>query len=117
MTITGRKKYTYVEIDIELINGEKVTLHQRQYLEECLEYLREDVITKVATPAQRYWFDVKSELEKLSKEKQEIFHSIVQKLLFSGKRYQPNLQNSISFLCTRVRSSIYRIGINLKKLQ
>jgi len=105
MTITREKIHIYVGIDIEFIDGRKLTLHQRQHLEECIEDFGKDVITKVTTSAQRYLFDVSNELEILSKEKHERSHSIVQKLLFVGKRSQPDLQTSILFLCTRVRSS------------
>lgn len=41
----------------------------------------------------------------LDKEKKETFHSIVAKLLWIMKRTRPDLETSITFLCTRVTKS------------
>ena len=116
MTVTRGKKHTYVGIYIELIDSGIVTLHQRKYLEERIPDFGKDITTPVIIPAQRYLFDVNNEPEKLSMEKQERFHRIVQTLLFVGMRSRPDLQTFISFLCTRVRSPDISDWKTLKRL-
>ena len=39
----------------------------------------------------------------MSKDRSTTFHSIVQKLMFIDKRFCPDLQSTIYFLCTRVQ--------------
>ena len=44
------KKHIYTEINIEIIDGGKVTLHQRHHLEELIKDFGEDFTTPVTTP-------------------------------------------------------------------
>ena len=78
-------------INVGFIGNERVVLHQREYLKECIADFGEDISMKVTTPAQWYLFDV-DDIEKLDKDKHIIFHSIVQKILFVAKGSQPDLQ-------------------------
>jgi len=43
-------------------------------------------------------------LPMLSKQDKELFHSIVAKLLYLGKRGQPDILLSVQFMCTRVKA-------------
>ena len=47
-------------------------------------------------------FDVDSESQVLDEDWEDIFHSVVAKLLWIAKRGRPDLELYISFLCTRV---------------
>ena len=55
----------------------------------------------------QHLFDIKNTLFRsvLDEYKKEVFHSIVQKLLWIMKRGRPDLETSIAFLCTRVMKS------------
>ena len=48
-------------------------------------------------------FVVKEDCTKLTKEKSEQFHSVVEKMLFATKRATPDTGTAVSFLTTRVR--------------
>jgi hypothetical protein len=58
-----------------------------------------------ATPAENHLFAV-NEVDpvKLGNEGATKFHYIVAQLLFLCKRARPDIQTSVSFLCTRVKS-------------
>ena len=43
--------------------------------------------------------------EKLDKEKAELFHLIITKLLYVTKRLRPDIETAIAFLITRVSKS------------
>ena len=62
MTVTRGKKHTYVGIDIEFIDNGKVSIHQKQNLEECIGDFGEVFTTRVTTPVQRCLFEI-SDLE------------------------------------------------------
>ena len=57
---------------------------------------------KPATPATSDLFDKSEQAEQLSSGKSEVFHSIVQKILYICKRGRPDIEPALSYLCTRV---------------
>ena len=59
----------------------------------------------VTTPARSCLRDINLECTRLCSEKQEGFHSIVSKLLWTIKRARPGLETAIGFLCNRVAKS------------
>ena len=81
MTITRGNKYVYICIDIKFIDDGKVTLNQRNHLEEYIEDFSKDVTTPVSSAPQKQLFHVDN-FEKLDNEKCMRLHSISQKLLF-----------------------------------
>jgi hypothetical protein len=48
---------------------------------------------------------VKQGVKQLDKEKSELFHSVVAKLLYITKRARPDMEPTIAYLCTRVSKS------------
>ena len=54
--------------------------------------------------------------EKLSKEKSDLFHSIVAKLLYITKRSRPDIETAVAFLTTRVSKSDVDDWKKLKRL-
>ena len=54
--------------------------------------------------APRNLFEVKESCDKLPKNKRELFHSIVAKILFATKRARPDTATAISFLMTRTQA-------------
>jgi len=65
----------------------------------------EEKLKPACTPATNYLFKVRkgSNID-LPKQKASLFHSMVAKLLFVGKRARPDILLAVSFLMTRVKS-------------
>ena len=55
------------------------------------------------SPESNHLFEIDDNGIKLKPEQKHIFHELVEKLLFIGKRARTDLQTAISFLSTRVR--------------
>jgi len=56
------------------------------------------------TPADNHLFNVNDNTKKLSEEKAQLFQKIVAKLLYLCRRTQQDIQDTVAFLCTRVKS-------------
>ena len=65
----------------------------------------QEINETVRSPAQKHLREVNPNGVRLGKEKIDSFHSIVHKLLWIMKRVRPDLETSVSFLCTRVSKS------------
>ena len=55
------------------------------------------------TPAVHYLFDIAEDVTKLSQPDADIFHHFLAQLIYISKRARPDIQISVSFLCTRLR--------------
>ena len=77
----------------------------KHHLEEALQDCTCNITIKVNTPVVVHLFVVDKECQKLNKRDMIIFHSIVSKLLFVGKRARPDIMVAIAFLTTRVSKS------------
>ena len=89
------------------------------YLEECIsafEATGEEINGIANSPAKTTLFQINEEDERLDEEKAEIFHHIVAKLLFVAKRARLDIDQAVSFLCTRVSMSTSRDWDKLKRL-
>ena len=76
-----------------------------------------EVINKTAATASKpYLFNVREDAELLDKEKSEVFHSVVAKLLYIMKRTRPDLEPTVAFLSTRVSCSTVDDWNKLKRL-
>jgi hypothetical protein len=60
----------------------------------------EDIIKNASMHANHFHFEVRDDVELLMKEKAEIFHSIVAKLLYISKQCRLDIQNVVAFLTT-----------------
>ena len=67
-----------------------------------LDDIPEDMKGKSATPAAHHLFDILQDETKLSQADTDLFHHFVAQLLYLSKRARPDIQLSVSFLCTRV---------------
>ena len=74
------------------------------YVENMLKEAPEDMDGESATPAGNHLFEVNEENPvMLNKEKADLFHHNVAKLLFLCKRARPDIQTAVAFLCKRVK--------------
>ena len=58
-----------------------------------------------ATPARKNLFDINEDSTLLDKEKHDLFHHLVAKLLYAWKRCRLDIQLASSFFCNRVSCS------------
>ena len=101
LTVTEGNEHTYVGMDIT-IKGDKVEIHNIEYIKETFDLFEEDIGTPAATPAKTHLFEVQDGRDALNSKKHKVFHSCVAKLLFVAKRGRPDILTAISFLTTRV---------------
>ena len=74
-------------------------------LEECMEIFGEDVSTLVTSPATKKFFEGREDAKQLSDKRRELFHLVVEKLLFIVKRSRPDLDTAVVFFITKVSNS------------
>ena len=83
----------------------KVSFSMPQYIEDLLLECPESIMKGTSsTPAANHLFQVNDYAEKLSAMDAVLYHHLVAKLLYLGKRTRPDLLTAISFLCTRIQS-------------
>lgn len=96
ITFDEGEKFTYLGMVLtRTLHGYEISM--RSYIEDILEIYARPV------PAKMNLFMVNS-LPMLSKHDKELFHSVVAKLLYLGKRGQPDILLSVQFMCTRVKA-------------
>ena len=89
-------------MDIDFCKDNKVVISMFKHINEALQRMSSSVKEVITTPAKKNLFDVDSESQVLDEDWGDIFHSVVAKLLSIEKRGGPDLELSISFLCTNV---------------
>jgi Reverse transcriptase (RNA-dependent DNA polymerase)/Zinc knuckle len=107
LTINRGRVHEYLGMNIDFTTTGKVKLTMIGYIKETLKGLPDDMGGTACTPATDDLFDVSqgdSTTALLDKDRAEMFHHNVAKLLFLCKRTRPDVQTAISFLCTRVQS-------------
>ena len=83
----------------------KVSFSMPQYIEDLLAECPDSIMKgSSATPAANYLFQTNENAEKLNAMDAVLYHHLVAKLLYLGKRTRPGLLTAISFLCTRIQS-------------
>jgi hypothetical protein len=94
------KKLTYLGMVLNR-NDHGYEISMRSYIEDILEMYGKD-IKECVTPAKTNLFTI-NQSPLLNKQDKELFHSIVTKLLYLGKRGRPDILLAVQFLCTRVK--------------
>ena len=90
-------------MDLEIRN-KWVHMHMKDYLLDCIEDFPEEIPSAAKTLATKSLMRECKESDSIDRYKSEIFHSVVKKLLHVAKRSRLDLQISLGFICTRVRS-------------
>ena len=107
ITITRGKVHDYLGMLIDYSEEGKVKFSMVDYISKMLMEMPDDDIFRgsAPTPAASHLFQVRSEgTEHLPKDKADVFHHMVAKLLFLSQRARPDIKTAVSFLCTRVKS-------------
>jgi hypothetical protein len=100
------KVHYYLVMTIDYSVEGKVTFSMVDYVKATITESPEELTsgTPTTSPAASYLFDVNDAAPKLDEERKEIFHHLVAKLLYLGKRARPDIQLAVAFLTTRVIS-------------
>ena len=75
-------------------------------MDETIQAFGEEITGVLTTPAGSNLMKVPGQDEELDEEQVKRFHSVVAKLLYLMKRARPDLEPTISFLCTRVSKCV-----------
>ena len=95
----------YLGMTIDYTKKGKVSFSMPQYIEDLLRECPDSIMKgPSSTPAAGHLFQVNENAEKLSAMDAVLYHHLVAKLLYLGKRTRPDLLTAISFLCTRIQS-------------
>mmetsp|Transcript_17409 Transcript_17409/g.24586 ORF Transcript_17409/g.24586 Transcript_17409/m.24586 type:complete len:88 (-) Transcript_17409:582-845(-) len=86
MSVIRGKGHNFVGIDVEILEGGKIQLTSKNYIEECIGSFGENLNGHVVTPSADTSFEVDEESTRLSKEKSCLYYHIVAKLLYVTKR-------------------------------
>jgi hypothetical protein len=116
MSVTRGKEHEFLGMNIVFNDNGTVDIGMKQFIREAINDFGENVSKHVTSPATKALFTIDSESMLLPQAQKERFHSIVQKLLYLSHRGRPDIQLTISFLCTRVSKSTTQDWAKLKRL-
>ena len=109
LVVTRGKKHNFLGMDISITEDKNIEIGMKDQLNEAVasfeEIEGESVSETVNSSAKHHLRYVDDTCKKLNGTKKEVFHSVVQKLLYIMKRYMPDLETAVSYLCTRVSKS------------
>jgi hypothetical protein len=80
-------------------------IDMRYYIEGMLEEFPYAIGTKKMTPWTEKLLKVQKDAKKLEEERRSIFHTYVMKAIFLCKRAQPDIDQAITFLSSRVKDA------------
>lgn len=99
------KSHDYLGMQLDLNHPGKIRVTMVDYIDQILAEAPLEFTGTAPTPAARHFFDTSDDTPKLNNEDAAKFHHMVAKTLFLAKRARPDIQLSVSFLCTRVQCS------------
>ena len=88
-------------------DDKKIEIEMKDQVKEAITWFGEPITKKPVLPANKNLFVISMNSPELDSEKSDIFHSVVQKLLYIIKRARPGIETAILFLCTRVSKSTH----------
>jgi len=103
MTSKG-KTIDYLEMCIDYTVKGKVKISMYDYIDRMLTKLPSDMNGLSTTPATLHLFKVDDGAQKLDKDRAQLFHHLVAKLLYLSRRSRQDIQTAVVFLCMRVQS-------------
>ena len=109
-------KYDFLGVNFEIMKNGTVEMEAISHIEEAIETFPEEINRIVRLPAGHGLFDVNDNDELLSKERADIYHSLVMKLMWIEKRTRPDIETTVAFLSTRVSHPNITDWAKLKRL-
>ena len=97
--------HTFLGINFKITKDKNVELEMMG--NEAVIAFGEVISKTAATASKPYLFNVREDAERLDKEKSEVFHSVVEKLLYIMKRTRPDLEPTVAFLSGAFRNTYF----------
>jgi hypothetical protein len=104
ITVTRGLIHDYLGMTLDYSAKGKIMIKMLDYAGKMLVDLPPEMDGEAPTPAGNHLFTVDENQTKVSEQKAQFFHTYVAKTLFLCKRARPDLQTTVAFLCTRVKS-------------
>ena len=105
ISISRGTKHEYLGMTLDFSNIGTVQITMVDYIKGILADMPDDMLQgHAATPATQNLFVINTgDSLRLDKDKAEFFHRTVARLIFLSNRARPDIQTTVSFLCTRVQ--------------
>ena len=103
LTVNRGKSHVYLGMNIDFKEDGTVHINMKDHLLEAIHDFGENTDRRVSSPAAHDLFETyEGSSPLLSKDKQEIFHSVTMKLSYVATRARPDIKTALSYLCKRV---------------
>ncbi len=106
LTMHLGRKHGYLGVDLEFREDGDLDVSMVNYLKGVIEGFPELIVGKAATPAGDRLFDIRDQKDArlLDEERAVAFHHTTAQLLFMATRARRDIQTTVAFLTTRVKS-------------
>lgn len=104
LTVHRGHTHEYLGMTIHFERPKCVVIIMENYIERLINEAPGEWAGTATTPAGKHLFDINDGATTLDEERARLFHHMVAKALFLSKRARPDIQLTVSFLCTRVRA-------------
>ena len=101
LMVSRGNNHNFLGMKIE-VKYKVVHIRMKDQVEEAIEWGGIQSGKKHVTPALSNLFEKCESPKFLMPDESDVFHSVVQKLLYICKRARPDIEPALSFLCTRV---------------
>ena len=92
--VKGGNEQTFLGMNIKINDDRSVCI------DTSIKQFPETISQSVTSPATSDIFDINKKAEKIGENRQDIFHSLVAKLLWEMKRGRPDIELLVSLICT-----------------
>jgi hypothetical protein len=118
MRVLRGRVHDYLGMTLDFTNKGEVKVTMIDYLKGVINDFPEIITGTAITPATTNLFDARPEYERkvLGKEQARAFHHSVAQLLFATTRARKDIQHTVAFLTTRVKSPYEDDWMKLKRL-
>ena len=90
-------------MDVNFISGKKISVSTPHHVYEALEYFGGTLKGNVVNPETSQLFTITIESKELGDEIKDRYHLITANILWIMNRSCPDLETSVSFICTRMK--------------
>ena len=108
------KKLSFLGMTIDMEEAGRAIVSMRGFVDEFVNDYPENKL--VSSPSNNELFEISDDDVPLAEQDRKLFHTIVAKLLYLGKRIRPDILLTVGFLCTRVTKATERDKIKLQRL-
>ena len=105
MSVDEGDSFNFLGMNITITPDKNINIEMKDQISEAVDWFGEQITEKPVTPANKNLFSTAKNSKQLDDQKSEIFHSVVAKMLYITKRARPDIETSVSYLCTRVSKS------------